>query len=39
MASKDIQMNKQGTAVNRKHVTLTIPHKLETTRRLGSGES
>jgi len=27
MASKDIQKNKQGTAGNRQHVTLTIPHK------------
>jgi hypothetical protein len=33
MALKDIQMYKQGTAGNRQHVTLTIPHKPETIRR------
>jgi hypothetical protein len=29
MASKDPRMGKQGTAVKRKHVTLTIPQKRE----------
>jgi hypothetical protein len=39
MALKDIQMNKQGTAGNRQHITLTIPHKCETIRRHECGES
>jgi hypothetical protein len=39
MASEDPKMSKQGTAGKRKHVTLTVPQKLETTRRLESGES
>jgi len=39
MASEDPKMSKQGTAGKRKLVTLTVPQKLETTRRLESGES
>jgi hypothetical protein len=32
-------MSKQGTAGNRKHITLMVPQKLETIRRLESGKS
>jgi len=32
-------MNKQGTAGNKQHVTLTMPHNLETNRRHERGES
>jgi len=39
MVSKDPQMNKQGTDAKTKHTTLTIPRKLETTRKLNTGES
>ena len=39
MASEDPKMSKQGTAGIQKHVTLMVPQKLETTRRLESGES
>jgi hypothetical protein len=39
MASEDPKMSKQGTAGKRKHVTLTFPQKLETTKRLQSGQS
>jgi hypothetical protein len=38
MASKEIEMNQQGTAGNKQYVTLTIPYKLETIRRLKSGD-
>lgn len=36
---KDPKMCRQGTSTNRKHVTVTIPQKLETIRRLESCES
>jgi hypothetical protein len=39
MASKDPNMSKQGTAGKRKHVTRTIPQKMEIIRKLKSGES
>jgi len=39
MASKDPKMSTQGTAGNRKHVTLMIPHKLEIIAGLESGKS
>jgi hypothetical protein len=39
MASKEPKMSKQDTAGKRKRVTLRVPQKLETTRRLESGES
>ena len=39
MASKDPKMSKQGTAGKRKHVTLTIPYKLQIIASLESGES
>jgi hypothetical protein len=39
MASKAQKMSKQGTAGKSKHVTLTIPHKRETIRRLESGKT
>jgi len=32
-------MSKQGTDVKKKHTTLTIPQKLETLRKLNTGES
>jgi hypothetical protein len=35
---KDPKMCKQGTSAMRKHVTLTIPQKLEIIRRLENGE-
>jgi hypothetical protein len=39
MALEEPKMSKQGTTGKRKHVTLTFPQKLETTRRLESGGS
>jgi hypothetical protein len=39
MASKDPKMSQQGTAGKRKHVILTMPQKLEPSRRLESGKS
>jgi hypothetical protein len=36
---KEPKMSKQHTAGKRKHLTLTIPEKLEIIRRLQSGES
>jgi hypothetical protein len=38
MASKDLKLSKHGTAGKRKHVTLTVPQKLDAMR-LESGES
>jgi hypothetical protein len=38
-ASEDHRMSKQGAAVRQKHVTLTIPEKLEITRSLKGGKS
>jgi hypothetical protein len=38
MASENPEMNKHGIAGKRKHVTLTIPQKLEVTSRLESGK-
>jgi hypothetical protein len=39
MASEDPNLNKQGTAGRRQHVTLMIPQKLEIISRLESGKS
>jgi hypothetical protein len=39
MASEDLNMSKPGTAGEGKHVTLTVPQKLEIIRRLESDES
>jgi hypothetical protein len=39
MDSKAPKMSKQGTACKRKHVTLTIPDKLEIIWKLQSGRS
>ena len=39
MASKDLNVNKQGTAGKRKYVTIMIPQKLEITGMLESGKS
>jgi hypothetical protein len=38
MALKDPKISKQGTTGKRKHVTLTIHHKLEIIRGLKNGE-
>jgi hypothetical protein len=39
MALKDPKVSQHGTAGTRKHVTLTMPQKLEIRRGLESGES
>jgi hypothetical protein len=39
MTSEDPKMSKQDTARKRKHITSTIPQKLEITRKIESGES
>lgn len=39
MVSKGPQISKQGTDAKTKHTTLTIPQKLETLRKLNTGES
>jgi len=39
MASKDIKMRRQGAAGKTQYTTLIIPQKLDTIRRLKSGES
>jgi len=38
MASEDSKVNKQGTADERKHVTIMIPQKLQIIRRLESAK-
>jgi hypothetical protein len=39
MASEDPKMSRQGTAGNRKHLTLTVLQKLEIFRRLHCGKT
>jgi hypothetical protein len=39
MASKDPELGTQGTAVKRKHVTLTIAQKMEIVKRLESSKT
>lgn len=39
MASEDRRMSKQGAAVRKKHVTFSVPEKLEITRSLKGGKS
>jgi hypothetical protein len=39
MASKGLNMSKQGTAGKRKYITFRSPQKLETVRRVESGKS